>query len=202
MSDTDLPEPMELLPLNDEFRKNPYPVLGRLREHRPVYEDTELKRVIYTRHDDVKAILRDAKLWSDPRKANPGTFTREFLGQNLKEDEQPSMLMMDEPDHHRLRSLVSQSFTPAAVEKWRGRTREVVARVLQNISTSEFDLMAEFAGPVPTIVIAELLGIDTTDVSRFKEWSDTSVAAAFNPFPTEKQIQARDQANQNLNAFF
>ncbi|MGI9327524.1 MAG: cytochrome P450 [Pseudomonadales bacterium] len=202
MSDTDLPTPMELLPLDDEFRSDPYARLGTLREHQPVYEDSELNRFIYTRHDDVKAILRDAKLWSDPRKANPGTFTREFLGANLGEDDQPSMLMMDEPDHHRLRSLVSQSFTPAAVENWRGRTKEVVARVLDNISSPEFDLIAEFAGPVPAIVIAELLGIDAARHDDFKAWSDTSVAAAFNPFPTAEQVQASDTANQKLNAFF
>ena len=99
MTDTRLPTGIELTPLNEEFKQDPYPVLGRLRDSAPVFEDTELKRFIFTTHDDVKALLRDNALWSDPRKANPGTFTREFLGRNMNEDDDPSMLLMDEPGH-------------------------------------------------------------------------------------------------------
>ena len=202
MADTPLPQGIELTPLNDGFREDPYPILSRLRTEAPVHEDTELKRFIYSRHDDVKTILRDPDMWSDPRKANPGTFTREFLGQNMAEDDEPSMLMMDEPDHRRLRSLVSHSFTPTAVEKWRPRTREVVSRILDNIQGDEFDLILDFAGPVPTVVIAEILGIDPDKHDNFKKWSDQSVVAAFNPFPTDEQIATRDEANRNLYEFF
>ena len=202
MSEHRLPEGIELLPLHEAFREDPYPVLGRLRDEAPVHEDAQLKRFIYTRHDDVKAILRDKEFWSDPRKANPGTFTREYLGASLTEDAQPSMLLMDEPDHRRLRSLVSQSFTPAAVERWRPRTRAVVQRVLDQIQSEEFDLIADFAGPVPTVVIAEMLGIDPALHGDFKSWSDTSVIAAFNPFSTPEQQAASEAANLKLRAFF
>lgn len=202
MSERRLPQGMELTPLSEPFREDPYALLGQLREEAPVHEDAQLKRFIYTRHDDVKEILRDKSFWSDPRKANPGTFTREFLGANLSEDAQPSMLLMDEPDHRRLRSLVSQSFTPAAVERWRPRTRDVVRRVLDQLDTEAFDLIADFAGPVPTVVIAEMLGIDPALHGAFKEWSDTSVAAAFNPFRTPEQQAASEAANLKLRDFF
>lgn len=197
-----LPTGLQLMPLDEEFKQNPYPILDRLRTEAPVYEDTELKRYIFTTHDDVKSLLRDGEMWSDPRKANPGTFTREFLGRNMGEDDDPSMLLMDEPDHRRLRSLVSSSFTPKAVEKWRPRTQAVVRRVLDNIDGEEFDLIKDFAGPIPTVVIAEMLGIDPEMHEKFKYWSDTSVVASFNPFPTEEQAKARDEANDNLNNFF
>ncbi|MEZ5556938.1 MAG: hypothetical protein R3E86_00105 [Pseudomonadales bacterium] len=112
------------------------------------------------------------------------------------------MLLMDEPDHRRLRSLVSASFTPAAVERWRPRIREVVQRVLDDIATEEFDLIADFAGPVPTVVIAEMLGIDANEHAQFKIWSDQSVQAGFNPFATEAARASRDQARAALDAFF
>ena len=80
---------------------------------------------------------------SDPRKANPGTFTREFLGD---EDAEPSMLLMDEPDHRRLRMLVSNSFTPASVARWRGQIEETVQSVLERIEGEEFDLISQFRG--------------------------------------------------------
>jgi cytochrome P450 len=205
MSETDndaLPQGVQLTAIDENFRADPYPLLHDLRRRAPVLDDRELGRLVYTRHDDVKAILRDKNLLSDPRKANPGSFTREYLGANLGEDEEPSMLLMDEPGHRRLRSLVSGPFTPAAVERWRPRTREVVQRVLDAISEDEFDLIADFAGPIPTVVIAELLGIDPGQHAQFKQWSDMAVQIGFNPFPTEEQLVAGEAAQKALRAFF
>ncbi len=199
---SNLPKGIELTPLDETFRSNPYPVCAKLREEAPVYEDVELRRFIYSKHDHVKSILRDAEFWSDPRKANPGTFSSEFLGRDIPEDELPSMLMMDEPDHRRLRSLVSQSFTPTAVERWRPRTKEVVQRVMDDISSNEFDLIGEFAGPIPTVVIAELMGIDPGLYGSFKRWSDTMVISSFNPFASEEQVAASNEAYNNLENFF
>ncbi|MFN3235566.1 MAG: hypothetical protein ACE37D_00755 [Pseudomonadales bacterium] len=107
MADEPLPTGIALTPLDEAFKQDPYPILARMRAEAPVFEDKELGRLIFTDHDDVKSLLRDGEMWSDPRKANPGTFTREFLGRNMTEDDEPSMLLMDEPDHRRLRSLVS-----------------------------------------------------------------------------------------------
>lgn len=199
MSEKALPSGVALTAIDDDFRSDPYPILARVRESARVLHDAELGRYVYTSHDDVKAILRDKDLWSDPRKANPGTFTREFLGNG---DEEPSMLLMDEPGHRRLRMLVSKPFTPAAVERWRDQIRETVETVLDRIDTEEFDLIAEFAGPVPTIVIARMLGIDESRVDAFKTWSDTSVKIAFNPFSTPEELAAGEAARESLNAFF
>lgn len=200
MAKDKLPSGVELTPIDETFRNNPYAVLKRLRDQAPVYKDDGLIRYVYTQHDVVRDILRDNSLWSDPRKAKPGTFTREFLGGNT--DEEPSMLLMDEPDHRRLRSLVSGSFTPGAVERWRTRAADVVQRVLDEISGEEFDLIAEFAGPIPTVVIAELLGIDATKHKDFKAWSDAGVTTAFNPFATEEEKRSAESARENLRQFF
>jgi cytochrome P450 len=197
-----LPEGIALTPLDDSFRRDPYAVLKRIQESTHVHEDTQLKRFIYTHHDDVKAILRDANFWSDPRKGNPGTFMRELLGAGLDKNDEPSMLLMDEPGHRRLRSLVSASFTPAAVERWRARTKLVVNQVLDRIKTEEFDLIEEFAGPVPTVVIAELLGIDSEMHSDFKLWSDASVKTSFNPFASADEKAVGENARKNLEEFF
>ncbi len=195
-----LPEGMALTPLDERFREDPYPILKTLRERAPVHEDTQLRRYICTRHDDVKQILRDAAFWSDPRKANEGTFTRNFLLNDP--DAEPSMLLMDEPDHRRLRSLVSASFTPAAVERWRERVRDVVERVLGEIQDEEFDLISRFAGPVPTVVIAEMLGIDPSMHGDFKRWSDQSVTVSFNPFASDEERAVGEAARSSLDAFF
>ena len=198
-TEPDLPQGIALTPLDPAFRDNPYPILDTLRAAGGVLRDDGLKRYICTRHDDVKAILRDKDMWSDPRKANPGTFTREFLGD---EDQEPSMLLMDDPGHRRLRMLVSKPFTPAAVERWRGRVRETVEHVLNGIDDTEFDLIARFAGPIPTVVIAQMLGIDPSMHGAFKQWSDASTKIAFNPFSSEEEIAEGIKAGEALNAFF
>ncbi|TNF90085.1 MAG: cytochrome P450 [Gammaproteobacteria bacterium] len=199
MSDTVLPTGVALTAIDETFREDPYPILRSIQEATRVLHDDELGRYVYTSHDDVKAILRDKDLWSDPRKAKPGTFTREFLG---NADEEPSMLLMDEPDHRRLRMLVSKPFTPAAVQRWRSQIEATVQVVLDQIDGEEFDLIQQFAGPVPTIVIARMLGIDESKVDAFKQWSDTSVQVAFNPFSTPEELAAGEKANEALNDFF
>ena len=122
-----LPTGIQLTALDPAFRQDPYPILAELRAREPIHRDRVLNRVVFTRHDDVFAILRNPAFWSDPRKGSPGSFMREYLGGN--EDEEPSMLLMDEPGHQRLRNLVRHPFTPRAVERWRPRAREVAERV-------------------------------------------------------------------------
>ena len=200
--DDNLPRGIQLTPVDDVFRADPYKVLKNLREQSPVHDDYELGRILYTRHDDVKELLHDKEFYTDPRKGNPGTFSREFLAAPLADGEKLSMLMMDEPDHRRLRSLVTAPFKPAAVERWRPHIRDVVEQALNKISDGEFDLMEQFAGPVPTVVIAKVLGIDAQKHDEFKRWSDLAVQIAFNPFPTDEQGAKGEAAAQALEDFF
>ena len=198
---SDLPKGIALTVFDENYRESPYPIYKRIREQTPLHHDDELNQHIATHHDDVKSVLRDKDMWSDPRKANPGTYTYELLGGN-DPDNEPSMLLMDNPDHKRLRSLVSKPFMPAAVEKWRPRTREVVAAVLNRIDSSEFDLIKDFANPIPAIVIAELLGIDSSYFDDFKAWSEAAVKTAFSPFPDPEDVKLAEVAQGKLNEFF
>tara|TARA_R110002072_G_scaffold148907_1_gene296549 strand:- start:1046 stop:2290 length:1245 start_codon:yes stop_codon:yes gene_type:complete len=200
--DSDLPQGLQLTPIDDAFRNNPYPILQRLRERAPAHRDDALGRYIITRHDDVKKLLHDKEFFTEPSKANPGTFSREVLGALQGASDKPSMLLMDEPDHRRLRSLVSGPFKPGNVERWRPHIREIVESTLDQITSSEFDLIDQFAGPVPTVVIAEMLGIDPGNRQQFKVWSDLSVQIGFNPFPTDAQRESGNAAISSLETFF
>jgi cytochrome P450 len=198
--DTDLPKGIALTVLDERYRSNPYNILDRIRRATPLHHDDELNQHIATHHDDVKSILRDKDVWSDPRKGKQGSFIYELLGG--ANDEEPSMLLMDEPNHKRLRSLVSKPFMPSAVERWRPRTQQVVTRILDGINESEFDLIKDFANPIPTVVIAELLGIDASHHDNFKIWSDQSVKTAFSPFPDSEDLKVAEIAQQKLDDFF
>lgn len=194
-----IPTGIQLTPLDPSFRENPYPILADLRERDPVHRDTQFGRWLFTRFEDVTAILRNLALLSDPRKANPGTFARDILA---ADDREPSMLMMDDPGHRRLRQLVRHPFKPNAVKAWRPRVREVAKRIIDPIEDGEFDLIEHIANPIPTVVIAELLGIDPELHGSFKEWSETLVVVSFSPIREAADVAAADVASECLNDFF
>jgi hypothetical protein len=124
------------------------------------------------------------------------------MGGTLNSSAPQSMLFMDDPDHRRLRGLVNKAFTLKAVEALRPRVREIATELLDKIDTAEFDLMTSFAGVLPVIVIAEMLGIDPADRASFRRWSEVSVAAFFNPFRTPEQRNAAMQAQLELDEYF
>jgi cytochrome P450 len=194
------PTGIQLTALDPEFREDPYPILAKLRERDPIHHDTEFGRFMFTRHDDVFAILRHADYWSDPRKGNPDSFAWRFLGGETNQE--PSMLLMDDPGHRRLRELVRHPFAPRAVEIWRPRAREVARRVIGVIDDGDFDLIQHVANPIPTVVIAELLGIDPERHGDFKEWSDTIVKVGFSPASDPADVAAADLAEAALQDFF
>jgi cytochrome P450 len=197
-----LPQGVELTAVDDRFREDPYAILKVLRERAPLHHDRVMNRYICTRHDDVKTLLHDKEFFTDPRNANPGSFSREVLGGRLGFGEKPDMLLMDEPDHRRLRRLVSGPFKPSAVEGWREEIRRIVGDALDAITETEFDLIARFAAPVPTVVIARMLGVDPALYEQFHAWSDQVVQVGFNPFPTEEQQHAAAAARQALDELF
>lgn len=86
-----------------------------------------------------------------------------------------TMLTMDAPDHTRLRGLSLKAFTPRVVEGMRGEIQSIVDSLLGGVNArgeTTFDVMADLAGPLPTTVIARLLGIPADDWAQFKRWSD------------------------------
>lgn len=194
------PTGAQLTVFDPVFREDPYPVLAEVRENAPIHYNAEMGMWVFTRHADVHAILRNPDFWSDPRRANPDSFYHKALGGDR--DEEPSMLLMDDPGHRRLRELVRHPFTPRAIEKWRDRARLVARRHVDAIEDEEFDLIAEVANPIPTVVIAELLGVDPERHGQFKTWSDTMIKTAFTPFGAPEDVAASEQAREEIAAFF
>ncbi len=197
----DVPTGIALTTLDPAFRENPYPILDVLREREPVHFDEVLHRWVLTRHDDVDALLRDRALSVDPRKAAEGSFERMFLPEGA-EDGEMSMLFSDPPYHTRLRGLVTKAFSARAVEQMAPRIREIVDELLDAVAGRDgFDLIDAFAGPLPTIVIAEMLGVDPADRGDFKRWSDAGVQF-FNPMLAPDARREAEQASEALRAYF
>lgn len=190
----EIPDGMRIVPQDPAFRENPHPILRELREKCPVHRDRAFDRVILSRYADAESILRDRGYGVDPRKTREGDPSRRFIP---PDGVQPSMLFLDDPDHQRLRNLVSRAFTPRRVEEWRPVVQNVVKDLLDAVDASgesEFDLVEALAAPLPAIAIARILGVDPAQQRDFKRWSEESNVAFFNPFASEEEQQAGMEA--------
>jgi cytochrome P450 len=118
--------------------------------------------------DDVRTALSDhARFSSDFSRLSGGD--RSGLG--------ASVISTDPPRHRQLRNLVTQAFTPKAVEALRTRIEQIVGELLQDVrERGSLDVVQDLAYPLPVIVIAEMLGIPSEDRAQFKRWSDDVVA--------------------------
>lgn len=184
-----IPDGMRLLPQDPVFRERPHEVLKELREKCPVHRDREFDRVMLSRHGDAETILRRRDYGVDPRKAREDDPVRRFIPEDGR---QPSMLFLDDPDHQRLRNLVSRTFTPRRAEEWRPVVRQVAKELLDEIDRKgepEFDLVEALAAPLPAIAIARILGVDALQQRDFKRWSEASNVAFFNPFASPEEVQ-------------
>lgn len=212
MADSSVPADIPQLPLglsitsfDPAFSENPHAKLDELRATAPVAYDTVLGRYVLTRAVDVEAVLKDRDLSVDSRKAPPDSFMRRLADRRIErvggEEVQPSMLNLDPPDHDRLRGLVNKAFTRRAVDRMAPRIQEIADELLDAVDgRAEFDVIGDFSAPLPTIVIAEMLGIDPKDQKRFKAWSD-AIVQGFNPFLPEPQRQQVENSAREMASY-
>jgi cytochrome P450 len=193
---------LALSPMNPEYQKDPFTLLDEVREQDRAVFDGMMSRYIVGRFDDVQKILNDRDLAVDPRKADENSFSAMLRQRANDETREPSMLFLDPPDHTRLRGLVSKAFTPRSIESMRERIGEIANELLDQVEgQSSFDLMTAFCQPFPTIVIAEMLGVDPKDQADFKRWTDDSVAAGFDPFASEEKKERARISGEALQAY-
>jgi cytochrome P450 len=134
---------------------------------------------LVTRYEDVSSLLKDERLVKDPANA----LTPEMLAHQPKIPSfltplTRNMLGMDDPDHARLKKLVQAGFTPKRMERLVGRTEEITERLIHNLrGQARFDLIGEFALPLPVTVISELLGVPEADRAKFAHWSQVLLSA-------------------------
>jgi cytochrome P450 len=198
---------LELTPFDESFRADPYPILERVRvrEREPVHYDAQLSRWFVADYQTVHEALRSRDLSSNSHRANPESYSGRIAANAAKAGLGApihSMLFMDDPEHRRLRSLVSKPFAAKAVEAMRPRIRTLAEELLDAIPHGRFDLIETLAAPLPVIVIAEMLGIEPALRTQFREWSDAIVGSSFNPLndadKTARGADAQRQFNEYL----
>ena len=193
---------------NPAFQADPYPTLNQVREETPIFPisgEDGIERWLLTRYDDVFAALRDRRLGRVPEPV----MAREELGlPPLRPDWQPyydieewSLLMLEPPEHRRLRQLVHRSFTRKRVEGLRPRITQRAERLVQDgIERGRFDLLGDFAQPFSVFVIAELLGAPVDAWESFLDWSHR-IVKMYELDTTEEQAAAAVEASAEFDAW-
>jgi cytochrome P450 len=170
-----------------EFLADPYAHYAWLRENAPVYRgrlayvsDQDVWMV--SRHADCRALLTDERFQRSPGGSGPGFLEQfpEAAREPLKLLTTYSMIMMDDPAHRRLRMLVVKPFTPRAIARIGERVVELAHGLLDRLEqVGTADLREQFALPIPSTVINEMMGVPHIDRNRFQKGAQALIAGGF-----------------------
>ncbi len=165
-------------PYSSAFQHDPYPVYSRLRKERPVFYDPDWELTFFTRHADVAGMLKDRRFGRDIRGVT-GDIDPRLYARNYP-DHLPtwnryirgSFIDLEPPRHTRLRRLVQWAFTRRSTETYRPRLEATASAALETaIERGAMEAIAEYATPIPLVMIADLLGIPQGDQPQLVSWS-------------------------------
>ncbi len=168
-------------PTEPAFVQNPYPVYDEMRALGPAFFWEEYGFWCFPGFEAVNGLLRDRRFGRDVLHV----ATREELGWPDTPDhvkpfydvEAHSLLEREPPVHTRLRTLVNRAFVSRAIERLRPRVNALAHELIDRMEMKgEAELIADFATPIPVIVIAELLGVPSSMADQLLDWSHRMVA--------------------------
>jgi cytochrome P450 len=175
--------------LDPANRHDPYPLYARLRETPVAALGGDFHAV--STHPEIAALLHDPRTGKDER----GSSVADAVP---RRGEPRSFLSLDPPDHDRLRRLVVRQFTPARVASMHQRISVIVDALLDaQHHHDHFDVVDDFAYPLPVTVICEMLGVPREDEERFHVWADV-LAHNLDPDPGDKTTTEAANAAQEL----
>jgi cytochrome P450 len=151
-------------PLDPEVVADPYPWYRELHRGGPVHYNRKLDLWLISGYDDVRAAARAHDALSS---AHSVARFRARL---------PMMLTVDRPEHTRLRKIAARDFTREAMERWRPAIEDLARGAVDDMLAADpSDAVSQLASPLPVAVIARILGVPSSDLAAFREWSDRAV---------------------------
>lgn len=158
---------------------DPHAAFRRLRAEDPLHWYDAGPFWCATRMAELTEISRRPRTFSSAHGTQLFEIPLRLAGRGLGMDEAvPSIIRMDPPAHNRHRKLVIGAFTPRSVAALEPRIREIARESLASIRAGEaFDFVERAAMPLPMLVIAELLGVPSSDYDTFRRWSDVMIEA-------------------------
>lgn len=158
---------LEFNPFSDEFFDHPEDIYRWMRDEAPVYYSERWDFYALSRFQDVVAAHRD---WEAFSSAYGVTFDSLQLRQRLDLN---MMIIMDPPEHDRLRSLVRTVFTRGAIAHMEPLVEKVITEILDGLAGREsFDIVGDFAAQFPVEIICAMLGVPEGERQQIRHWTD------------------------------
>lgn len=159
---------------SDEWRRDPYPIYDKFRSTSPVQHFPQIDRWLIFDYEGVKRAVSDHGAFSSNVRA-PGSW----------------FIFFDPPRHTPLRALMARAFSPRSVAQLEPRIRSLSRQLLdQTIESGKMDVVADLAGPLPRVFLAQLLGIPVADMPRYMHWCDSILMLNKSPFSGVDQVRA------------
>ena len=179
--------------LSDELRRDPYPLFTQARSAFPVLHEPGSDMWMLFDYDSVKRALNDSEVFS--------SVVETPLGKA------PDWLVFsDPPRHSKLRAIVMRAFTPRSIASVEPRVRELSRELLEPVlERGEMDLVADYSAPLPMMVIAELLGIPSSDRQRFMHWAEVIMTLSYTISGGEEAARAMSEnavVKEEMRAYF
>lgn len=172
-------------PADPAFLQDPYSQLSDVRAGGPLLWHPQWQQFLATTHESVSQTLRSrdfGRIWQDFEPADRMTTVNSLHRNQLMENEPPQ--------HTRLRRLVAGAFARGHVERMRPRIADLADDLLNQVDPAGFDIIAEYAEPLPVYVIADLLGVPRSDHADLRRWSQAIVHL----YEPDIDAQVRDAA--------
>ena len=198
-------EAIDFRPDSPEFLSDPFPIYRRLRAQDPVHWSPRLKSWVLTRYDDVRQVLLDREVSSDrmrpffaalpgPEAARIGDIMR-YLS--------TWMVFRDPPEHTRLRRLTSKVFNLQSMNAMRPEVESLVGWLFERIGDRrQIDFIADFAGPLPALVIMAMLGVPKEELAKVKRMSDDMALFIGSSRMSPEKYDIAEKATQEMAGFF
>ena len=180
--------------VNDpDFIRDPYPVLAELRRYgKPIWHE-EMQLWLAATHADASAVLRSKTLGRVFSPNEP-----EELWETFNWLHADSIMENEGSKHTRLRALVSKAFNRGQIERLAPRIDAIIKELLDMCQEKgEFDLLADYAEPLPVRVIAELLGVSPLDSIYLRPWSQ-AIVKMYEFEVTKSEEQAAETASKEF----
>lgn len=151
---------------SDAYRQNPYPYFQKMRAQHPIYPLKGKGHWAISRYEDVKKIIKNHDLFSsadivqEPKIIEPHFlfYTRGIVG-------------VDKPDHTRLRQLLHKLFPQNKITILEPFIRQCCCELLRSTENEQsIDFVGAFSAPLPIMIIAKLLGVDSEKTDAFRRW--------------------------------
>jgi len=198
-------EAIDFRPDSPGFLSDPFPIYRRLRAEDPVHWSPRLKSWVLTRYDDVRQVLLDREVSSDrmrpffaalpgPEAARIGDIMR-YLS--------TWMVFRDPPEHTRLRRLTSKVFNLQSMNAMRPEVESLVGWLFERIGDRrQIDFIADFAGPLPALVIMAMLGVPKEELAKVKRMSDDMALFIGSSRMSPEKYDIAEKATQEMAGFF